>query len=592
MKVFIGYRRDDAGGSAGRIYDRLAAHYGRSNVFRDVDAIDAGVDFVEAVETSIAVADVMLVVIGPEWLTITDDRGRVRLLEEDDHVRTEVRLALSEADLRIIPVLVDGAVMPDPDGLPSDVRDLAFRNGVEVRATRFDDDMAHVIEQIGGRRMRLLARHRWALTAVLAIAVVSLGFAARTLFRGPDPMSGDFNLAIAEFSASGDAEQPDAQQLASAVHTAVEQELSRFEAGGQLTALQVADPAAVGAVVGTDLSARAVEAERIATGINADVVLMGDLEMSGGVSRFDAEFYLSDRNLRNVEELAGAYSLGTTEINATDPVTVRREVAQVLQNQATAIAELVVGLSYFSISDYSTAYEHLTSANEAWRGEQSGREVVLQILGLTTGQLGPDRVEEARGYFESALALNPNYPRALFGLAAVEFIEARGEQCSGNEAEGPTNIPQLESVIRQFERVAAMEAPPLSFLDIHSRLEIGRVYQCLALTGQDRWADAERELNAVVASYDGSNERLRNIVAEALRSLALQDVVRGDYERALERYEEAIDLSLDRVDEAAMRGLRGDIFACHLDDPTAAEDEYEKAEEVGGVPPQRATCPA
>ena len=52
-KIFISYRRDDSEIATDRIYDRLAAHFGRGNVFMDVDDIPLGVDFREHLDQQI-----------------------------------------------------------------------------------------------------------------------------------------------------------------------------------------------------------------------------------------------------------------------------------------------------------------------------------------------------------------------------------------------------------------------------------------------------------------------------------------------------------------------------------------------------------
>lgn len=592
MKVFIGYRRDDAGGTAGRIYDRLVDHFGRRHIFRDVDAIDAGVDFVATVRASIADARAMLVVMGPDWLRITDADGRIRLDDPADYVRTEVRLALAEPDLRVIPVLVDGATMPAPDALPDDIRSLALRNAVEIRNTRFDDDVDHLIEQIGraGVVRRLWRERRGVLVVASAMALAVSALVLRLAGGGVEPLTGDFNFAVADFAAVGEAEPDTARTLALSVFGVIDGILAGFEEAGEFTNAEVADPAKTGPVDGASIEERAASAAQLAGRLNADVVLVGTLDASGGVSRFDSEFYLSERNLRNAEELAGAYSLGRIELNTTDPLAVSRAVTQRFESQAHAIAELVVGLSYYAVSDYSTAYDHLQVASSSWNPAAGGQEVVLQLLGNATGELGPDRWEEARGYYEQALAANPSYARAEFGLAELDFLDARGAECSGDPEQPPADPVALRAVADQFRRIATLPAPPLSLLDVRSELEIGRILLCLGVLDPRLLPEAAAQMEAVVARYDGSNERLRNLVAEAFRSLAFHDILLGDYQGALNRYEQAIDLSLDPTAEATMWSSRGDVYACFLGDPIAAEREYAEAESLTGTPAPRAAC--
>lgn len=121
MKIFISYRRDDTAGRAGRLFDVLVARFGARNVFQDVAAIAPGMDFAEQVDEAIAQSDAVLVVIGSEWLTIRGPYGTRRLDEPDDYVRREIGAALA-AGVRVVPVLVDGALLPTPDDLPEAAR--------------------------------------------------------------------------------------------------------------------------------------------------------------------------------------------------------------------------------------------------------------------------------------------------------------------------------------------------------------------------------------------------------------------------------------------------------------------------------------
>ena len=138
-KIFINYRRDDLGGTAGRLHDRLAQTFGRKNLFMDVDNIPAGVDFVEYLPSQVAACDVFLAIIGPNWLDAKDGDGRRRFDNPDDFVTVEIAAALAR-NIRVIPVLVDGARTPKADKLPDLIKPLVRRNAVEVRNTNFGRD--------------------------------------------------------------------------------------------------------------------------------------------------------------------------------------------------------------------------------------------------------------------------------------------------------------------------------------------------------------------------------------------------------------------------------------------------------------------
>jgi hypothetical protein len=146
-KIFINYRRDDSISTAGRLHDRLAQTFGRENLFMDVDHIPAGVDFVDYLPSQVAACDVFLAVIGPNWLDAKDDDGRRRFDNPNDYVAVEIAAALAR-NIRVIPVLIDGARTPKADKLPDSIKPLVRRNAVEVRNTNFSHDAESLIPKI------------------------------------------------------------------------------------------------------------------------------------------------------------------------------------------------------------------------------------------------------------------------------------------------------------------------------------------------------------------------------------------------------------------------------------------------------------
>lgn len=150
MRVFISYRRDDAPGHAGRIADQLIARYGREAVFIDVEAIEAGEDFVEAIGRAMEDADAALVVIGPGWLGASRADGSRRLQDPKDFVRLEIEAALDRG-IRTIPVLVQGASMPGSEELPSTLVRLSRLNAVDLVDRRFQADLEALFSSLEAR---------------------------------------------------------------------------------------------------------------------------------------------------------------------------------------------------------------------------------------------------------------------------------------------------------------------------------------------------------------------------------------------------------------------------------------------------------
>jgi hypothetical protein len=142
--VFISYRRDAGAGYAGRIADTLVEHFGEDKVFRDIDSLEPGLDFAEAIERAIESSEVLIAVIGKNWLTATDAAGQKRLENPDDYVRTEIATALKR-NIRVIPLLIQGAAMPSARELPDDLAPLSRRNAFEIHDSSWRDDIRRLV---------------------------------------------------------------------------------------------------------------------------------------------------------------------------------------------------------------------------------------------------------------------------------------------------------------------------------------------------------------------------------------------------------------------------------------------------------------
>lgn len=147
-KIFISYRRADSAYAAGRMFDRLVHSFGPGNVFKDVDNIPPGADFARVIERRLQNCDVVIVVIGKDWLAEKDADGNPRLHNPADWVRMEIDHALS-VELRVIPALVEGASMPSPLQLPPSLQPLSTRNAVMIRSDPdFHRDMDRLIDAL------------------------------------------------------------------------------------------------------------------------------------------------------------------------------------------------------------------------------------------------------------------------------------------------------------------------------------------------------------------------------------------------------------------------------------------------------------
>jgi glycerophosphoryl diester phosphodiesterase len=137
-RVFISYRRQETAWPARQLYEVLVAELGPDRVFKDVDDIEPGDDFVERIQSAVGSCEVLLALIGPQWLTVTDANQVRRIDDPEDFVRLELETALNRDDVRVIPILVDNARMPTPQELPTGLAALTRRQAVEIDPVNFD----------------------------------------------------------------------------------------------------------------------------------------------------------------------------------------------------------------------------------------------------------------------------------------------------------------------------------------------------------------------------------------------------------------------------------------------------------------------
>ncbi len=147
--IFVNYRTDDSAHAAMAISDRLAHHFGRAHVFRDRDSLSLGTIYPRRIRRALDRSTIVLAVIGARWLDAQDARGRRRIDNPRDWVRTELRMAFERA-IPVVPVLVDNAPLPAQSQLPHDIRLLSLSTCHHVRHESFTADVRDLIEKLGG----------------------------------------------------------------------------------------------------------------------------------------------------------------------------------------------------------------------------------------------------------------------------------------------------------------------------------------------------------------------------------------------------------------------------------------------------------
>jgi hypothetical protein len=170
-EIFISYRRDDSPDTVERIYDNLRRRFGKSKVFKDLGGIDIGEDFRSVIEQALTDCKVVLAVIGPGWLDAKDKKGNNRLSNPKDLLRIELETAIARK-IKLIPVLVRNADMPEEKNLPRSLSSLAYIQALSVRR---DPDFANDFERLARATEKSLSDSpKWAYIGALVVAIALL----------------------------------------------------------------------------------------------------------------------------------------------------------------------------------------------------------------------------------------------------------------------------------------------------------------------------------------------------------------------------------------------------------------------------------
>ncbi len=146
-RIFVSYRRDDSKADAGRICDHLVDRFGKNQVFFDIDTIPPGEDFIQYLRAKVSKCDVLVAVIGKQWLAATDETGTRRLDNPNDFVRLEIAGALKR-NIPVFPILIDGADMPRAQDLPDELASLSRQQAIELRHLGFRQQLQLLIRAI------------------------------------------------------------------------------------------------------------------------------------------------------------------------------------------------------------------------------------------------------------------------------------------------------------------------------------------------------------------------------------------------------------------------------------------------------------
>jgi TIR domain len=194
--VFINYRGEDSAHCAALIDHTLSFRLGIDRVFRDCRSISAGEDFADAILSNLIHCSVLLVVIGPRWLTLADNGKRRQIDSPDDWIHREIAEAFAHG-LRVVPILTDDVEIPAEADLPTDIARLSRCQYLRIRHRHDRHDLARLVETLldidpglarGRAGTRLAAR---ILTVGCLVAGLFTGSLSGVPDKAPSPEIGE-----------------------------------------------------------------------------------------------------------------------------------------------------------------------------------------------------------------------------------------------------------------------------------------------------------------------------------------------------------------------------------------------------------------
>jgi len=382
------------------------------------------------------------------------------------------------------------------------------------------------------------------LTFITVVVGISLYFALKP--NEPQTMAGDFKIAIAGFSEIGTSGQNNlGYDLAESLRLRLEKDL---EAINPDLVIMVWGPDKVGTIQENTPEERALEAEKIATNIHANLVIYGLVDMTVQEQwQVIPEFYISAENFYEANEIVGQYDMG-------EPISLpglsnsawQFEFGKSMFARGKALAAISVGLGYMAVHDYESALEILQTGEDIENWEESqGQKVLYTLIGLAAGKSG--HYDIAEDVLLRAIEIDDEYARPYIGMANLNYIRAmQGFEISKQIQDIQPEF--LDICLNYLEQaVSAPNKPPLADVETKIHFSRGQCYlaQVLAGKGVDLMP-AIIEFEYVIEDFgDGANSRVRELAAESYARLGLVYNLTENYDQAATHYQLAADLLTD-----------------------------------------------
>jgi len=381
------------------------------------------------------------------------------------------------------------------------------------------------------------------------------------LFTKPDMMSGEWNVAIAQFTIIGEEpiEEEDASLIGSVFYNRLTADMMELQQYLDII-VQIRGPDEIKAIPGETPEERANNVEALSTNINANIIVYGTIERKENAFEIVPEFYIPIKNSYETEEMVGQHSFGSNIFisSISESLSSQVNANRDLSNRAQILTYITKGLSLFFVGEYEEAMSvfHSINVDDMWLSEQ-GREVSYLFEG--NAALKSFLFNEAGIAYQQALTIEPEYARAYAGLGSLYYLKAIEEL---DQEKFSPNDAYLEQAISYFER--ALEAqlqPPSADIEAKVAFGLGQVYLAKWFAGESTLNIAVSNFNVLLQLYNnGENPRLSDFASETYGRLGMINLQLENVDAAINDFTNALDLASNASRKGVYWGTLADIY--------------------------------
>lgn len=411
-------------------------------------------------------------------------------------------------------------------------------------------NITQVESELTGGPSWLIRAVRWAQSNVIVLALGFIVLAviptlitySSLLPKPTQPMEGELNIVVVGFTPGSGVRARDASAIATAFYSRLNGDVAEISDGTELD-IEVRGPNEVNALRGTTEEELATSAAALAEQINAHIVIYGLVtDTSSGVS-VEPRFFVKLPNSYEAGQMTGDDGLGAPiEVDNTS-LSTQIGVNNALSNRTEVMALLTKGLALFYSHQYEDALSAFEQANDddRWPSDRRQREVLFVMQG--NAAVRALLIDDAEAAYRAALEIEPEYSRAMIGLADVYYLRALDGVTNQRFYPDPVLLDQAVDSLR--DAANAEIQPPAADVPTKIAAALGQIYilQWVAY-GDDTHDLAIEQFNTIIATYDdGANPRVQELAAEAHARLALIAWRDSDLDTAISEYTAAINLS-------------------------------------------------